>query len=1166
MFARAQHLFTSAVVTIACMVALALLAAPTPAKAVYVGVWNPAGNPWVLYGQPVAMSWYCADADGTRLWDTIGIRWYGPGYVGVGAGEFGSYTTPPLYAHQGYTLGCQDNQSSGFAHAFMDKQIYVYPPPTAPGISKNYCVGSSCVVAWSGGGNGTNQAFLRLNGTGLTSPSACTNLTGSWYHSGSNQCAWDYASNNGEIGIHNLTPGGYYEFRTYGGSPYYINWTQPGGPVWLQPQPTPTVTSGSCTGTSCTFGWTMPASEAQTNRLLPRIRPVPPGGCSSIPGGWTQTTDSGVTLCYHNDWGVSSSITFNNLAPSTQYTFWLHAANNLSMGGLTYGNASNGYQATTPAPDLCPALTGTQSSYPSGSSPANSCTCPANYTYNSTTNACVAPTMSISSTGAPSEPSTTGTFTVTRGGTSGSVNIPYTVSGTATRGSAAPYDYRLTASASGSITQGTTNGNATAGTITIDSGQPSVTITLTPWDDSVTESAETATVAITVPSGYTLSGSDQASLTIGDNDVPSISTFSSASSNVSYNGATTLYWTTTNMQSTCYLGGGTYGGSSFNSSTGFFTGGSSVSNNSSYPGTSSTGALTTNTSYYLRCTGLDGSTYYASPARTVSVTIPPCPANCPGTYPNCTAQSGYTYDSGNNLCVALPNVTISSSVDSIATEGASPANTGIYTLSRTGATTAALAVSYTRSGTTHSTYGTDYTLGSGTCTSVGASSATIPIGAPSCTVVLTPTVDSNTESGGETAVLTVSANAAYTVGSPSQATVTIYDPTIGISATDPTATEAGPTTGIYTVSRTGSTASGLAVSFTRGGSATYGTDYSLSSATSVTIPAGASSATITLTPINDTVAETYESAIVTLTAPAGYTVSPWSATVSIEDNDVAQSLALIPSASQVNEGDSTNICWSLSSVSQCRLGGGVFGGTNFNNPSPGWFSGGQNLTIINSASSGCSSTGALSVDTSYYLQCTRTNGATEAIAPVTVTVVADACGNIAGHQSTPPANGYASGGECYCNIGYTFDEGAGTCSVADLCPQADMPGAQSTIPTGCVDPATNGGSCIPTNSVWNGSQCVVETTISLVVADPPRVRVGGSTSLEWTGTSLPAAEGCTLSRSGWGSVTVPTGETGGSYSSSNDIMQDITQQTIYTLSCGETWVITVPIIPAFEEF
>lgn len=116
-----------------------------------------------------------------------------------------------------------------------------------------------------------------------------------------------------------------------------------------------------------------------------------------------------------------------------------------------------------------------------------------------------------------------------------------------------------------------------------------------------------------------------------------------------------------------------------------------------------------------------------------------------------------------------------------------------------------------------------------------------------------------------------------------------YDlrPTVTITATDNTATENPLTTGYFTVTRTGSTTSALTVSYSVSGTATAGSDYNSLSG-SVTIPAGSTSATITVTPINDTVVESDETVIVTLNTNSAYNRgSPYSATVTITSDDVA---------------------------------------------------------------------------------------------------------------------------------------------------------------------------------------------------------------------------------------------------------------------------------------
>src|SRR5262249_47256876 len=155
-------------------------------------------------------------------------------------------------------------------------------------------------------------------------------------------------------------------------------------------------------------------------------------------------------------------------------------------------------------------------------------------------------------------------------------------------------------------------------------------------------------------------------------------------------------------------------------------------------------------------------------------------------------------------------------------------------------------VNYAVSGT--ATAGSDYQTLSG--------SVTIPVSQSSATIAVTPIDDAISE-GNETVVVTLSANAAYTVGSAASGTVTIIDnepplPVVTIAATDSTATEATPVTdtGTFTVTRDVVTASALTVNYTIGGTATNGADY-LTLSGSVTISANQPSATITVTPIDD---------------------------------------------------------------------------------------------------------------------------------------------------------------------------------------------------------------------------------------------------------------------------------------------------------------------------
>ena len=146
----------------------------------------------------------------------------------------------------------------------------------------------------------------------------------------------------------------------------------------------------------------------------------------------------------------------------------------------------------------------------------------------------------------------------------------------------------------------------------------------------------------------------------------------------------------------------------------------------------------------------------------------------------------------------------------------------------------------------------------------------------------------------------------YTLGSADEivATVTITDndtvrlPNITITATDPTAGEdltpevqgeVAEGIGTFTISRDGTDLSQpLTVSYTISGTATANSDY-VSIANSVTIQPGATSATVTITPLDDSNAtEGNETVILTLTSPSTnlYTFgSLSSAAVTILDDD-----------------------------------------------------------------------------------------------------------------------------------------------------------------------------------------------------------------------------------------------------------------------------------------
>ncbi|RUS95515.1 hypothetical protein DSM107003_32180 [Trichormus variabilis SAG 1403-4b] len=115
-------------------------------------------------------------------------------------------------------------------------------------------------------------------------------------------------------------------------------------------------------------------------------------------------------------------------------------------------------------------------------------------------------------------------------------------------------------------------------------------------------------------------------------------------------------------------------------------------------------------------------------------------------------------------------------------------------------------------------------------------------------------------------------------------------PVITVAATDAnaaeTATGVTANPGVFTLARTGSLTNALTVNYTTAGTATNGTDYSNLTGT-VTFAAGSATATVIVDPIDDTIVEGAETAILDLATGTGYTLgTATSAAVNIADNDL----------------------------------------------------------------------------------------------------------------------------------------------------------------------------------------------------------------------------------------------------------------------------------------
>lgn len=280
-------------------------------------------------------------------------------------------------------------------------------------------------------------------------------------------------------------------------------------------------------------------------------------------------------------------------------------------------------------------------------------------------------------------------------------------------------------------------------------------------------------------------------------------------------------------------------------------------------------------------------------------TIPNLAAN---TYSVTPALYGYTFTElfNNSITVGpnfsganfdtevLPSVAITAP-DASATENGAGA-TGTFRLARTGDTSLALTVNVNPAVGTASTG--DYTLSPALTTgSNGFSTFTIPADASTLDVVLTTVNDAAAE-GPETVTFALAAGSGYLITpNAGRATVVIDDddtalPKIGLMVTTDTADEGTGTPGVLTLTRSGATTAALTVNYAVSGSAASGTDFTALAGSAV-IPAGSSSVTVNVTPLNDTLVEPLETVVLTLSSNAAYVIDPTatSGTVSMLDDD-----------------------------------------------------------------------------------------------------------------------------------------------------------------------------------------------------------------------------------------------------------------------------------------
>jgi hypothetical protein len=252
-----------------------------------------------------------------------------------------------------------------------------------------------------------------------------------------------------------------------------------------------------------------------------------------------------------------------------------------------------------------------------------------------------------------------------------------------------------------------------------------------------------------------------------------------------------------------------------------------------------------------------------------------------------------------------PTVTLSSSTASVNENG----GTATITATLSAASYQNVTVNLAYSG--DATYGTDYTM------TGGGTPITITAGNTTGSLTLTSTTDAVDELD-ESATIDISSVTNGTENGTQQVTVTLLDnngATVQLTPApaSPIAENGGTSTVTATLSASQAFTVTVYLDFT--GTATYGTDYTVSG-TYITIPAGSTTGTITITGLDDSLNEANETVIATISAVTNArTGATTSRTVTITNDDATQPTVTLSGGTSIPEGDSAVITATLSAVS-----------------------------------------------------------------------------------------------------------------------------------------------------------------------------------------------------------------------------------------------------------
>ena len=250
---------------------------------------------------------------------------------------------------------------------------------------------------------------------------------------------------------------------------------------------------------------------------------------------------------------------------------------------------------------------------------------------------------------------------------------------------------------------------------------------------------------------------------------------------------------------------------------------------------------------------------------------------------------------------ALPEATLALSPETIDESGASNVSTVTATLNRASSAAVTLTVSASPGS------GTDFTLSTANTLTIAAGSTT-----SAGTVTITAT-DNATDAPDKSVTVSATAAGGNGVAAPSSVTLTITDdealPEVALALSASSIDESGASN-VSTVTAMLDRASSAAVTLTVSASPGSGTDFSLSSANTLTIAAGSttSAGTVTITATDNATDAPDKSVTVSATAAGGNGVAaPSSVTLTITDDEALPEATLALSASTIDESGASNV-------------------------------------------------------------------------------------------------------------------------------------------------------------------------------------------------------------------------------------------------------------------